>query len=172
MLEALNYALSLAHAGLAEMRALIFELRPEALEMEGLVIALTKQVAAMRAHYDIEIALSLCAEPDAPLAVKAALYRIAQEALHNALKHAQPEHLDVRLICAPDSLQLEICDNGAGFDPLASYPGHLGLRSMRERAVSVGGTLDIISAPDCGTQIRARIPIPVDTELSTLPVQA
>ncbi len=98
-----------------------------------------------------------------PLAVKEALYRIAQEALQNAVKHARSQRLDVRLICAPDGLLLEVCDNGAGFDPLASYPGHLGLRSMRERAIGVGGTLDIVSAPDCGTQIRARIPIPAET---------
>ena len=66
--------------------------------------------------------------------------------------------LDVRLTCESDVLSLEVCDNGVGFDPLAAYPGHLGLRSMRERAMSVGGTLDIVSAQDCGTQIRVCIP--------------
>jgi signal transduction histidine kinase len=159
VIEALNYSLSLAHAGLTEMRALIFELRPESLEVEGLVAALIKQTAAVRAHHGLEVELTLCGEPDLPLAVKETLYRIAQEALQNAVKHARPQRLDVRLICAPDSLILEVCDNGAGFDPLASYPGHLGLRSMRERVQLVGGTLDIVSAPDCGTQIRARIPL-------------
>ena len=89
VLEALNYALSLTHAGLTEMRALIFELRPESLEMEGLVVALTKQVEALRVRHGIEVELSLCDEPDVPLAVKEALYRIAQEALHNAVKHAR-----------------------------------------------------------------------------------
>ncbi len=96
-----------------------------------------------------------------PLVIKEALYRIAQEALHNAVKHANPSRLDVRLICASDSLVLEVCDNGAGFDPLTSYPGHLGLRSMRERAIGMGGSLAIDSAPDCGTQIRVRIPLAV-----------
>jgi signal transduction histidine kinase len=161
VLDALNYVLSLAHTGLMEMRALIFELRPESLEMEGLVVALTKQSAAIRARHGIEVELHLCDEPDVPLPVKEALYRINQEALQNAIKHARPERLDVRLVCAPDSLTLEVCDNGVGFDPLAGYPGHLGLRSMRERAMKVGGTLDIVSAPDCGTQVRATIPIPV-----------
>ena len=161
MLDALNYVVSLAHSGLMEMRALIFELRPESLEMEGLIVALTKQTAAIRARHGIEVELHLCDEPDVPLPVKEALYRITQEALQNAIKHARPERLDVRLVCAPDSLTLEVCDNGVGFDPLAGYPGHLGLRSMRERAMKVGGTLDIVSAPDCGTQVRALIPVPV-----------
>ena len=158
VLEALNYALALTHAGLMEMRALIFELRPESLAMEGLVAALTKQVEALRARSGIKGELNLCAEPDVPLAVKEVLYRITQEALQNAVKHARTDRLDVRLSCEPDGLSLEVCDNGSGFDPLASYPGHLGLRSMRERALSVGGSLDIVSAPDCGTQIRVRIP--------------
>jgi len=161
VLDALNYVVSLTQTGLMEMRALIFELRPESLEKEGLATALTKQTRALAARHDIEVVLSLCDEPDAPLAVKEALYRIAQEALQNAIKHARPERLDVRLACAPDSLTLEVCDNGVGFDPLAGYPGHMGLRSMRERAMKVGGTLEIVSAPDCGTQVRALVPLPV-----------
>jgi PAS domain S-box-containing protein len=160
VLEALNYVLSLAQAGLTEMRALIFELRPESLQMEGLVVALTKQTAALQARQGIEVETSLCEEPDVPLAVKEALYRIAQEALQNAIKHARPDALSVRLTCEAGELVLEVCDNGRGFDPLAAYPGHLGLQSMRERAASAGGTLDIVSAPDCGTQIRVNIPIP------------
>lgn len=160
-LEALNYALSLAHAGLTEMRALIFELRPESLKLEGLVVALTKQVEALRARHDIEIDLSLPDEPGAPLAVKEVLYRIAQEAMQNAIKHAHAARLDVRLTCESAGLKLEVCDNGVGFDPLADYPGHLGLRSMRERALQAGGVLEVISAPGSGTQIRAQIPVPV-----------
>jgi PAS domain S-box-containing protein len=159
VLEALNYALTLTRAGLTEMRALIFELRPESLEMEGLVVALTKQVDALRARAGIEGNLSLCGEPDVPLAIKEALYRIGREAIHNAVKHARPQRLDVRLTREPERLCLEVCDNGIGFDPLAAYPGHLGLRSMRERAQSVDGMLEIVSAPGRGTQIRARIPL-------------
>jgi signal transduction histidine kinase len=161
VLEALDYALALTRGGLTEMRALIFELRPESLEMEGLVAALTKQVAALQVRHGIEVAVSLCDEPDVPLAVKEAVYRIAQEALHNAVKHAQTDRLDLRLMRESDVLSLEVCDGGKGFDPLAAYPGHLGLRSMRERAAKMGGTLEIVSAQDCGTQIRARIPIAV-----------
>jgi signal transduction histidine kinase len=116
-------------------------------------------VDALRARAGIEGNLSLCGEPDVPLAIKEALYRIGREAIHNAVKHARPQRLDVRLTREPERLCLEVCDNGIGFDPLAAYPGHLGLRSMRERAQSVDGMLEIVSAPGRGTQIRARIPL-------------
>ncbi len=157
--EALDYTLSLAHAGLTEMRALIFELRPESLEREGLVTALNKQVEALRARHRIEVDANLCDEPDVPLSVKEALYRIAQEALQNAVKHAHPDRLDVRLICSQEGLRLEVCDDGAGFDPSADHPGHLGLQSMRERALNLGGSLDIVSDYGCGTQIYVVIPV-------------
>ncbi len=157
--EALDYALSLAHAGLAEMRALIFELRPESLEREGLVAALTRHAEALRARHRIEVDLGLCEEPDAPLSVKEALYRIAQEALQNAVRHAHPGRLDVRLICSAEGVRLEVCDDGAGFDPSADHPGHLGLQSMRERALNLGGSLDIVSEPGCGTQVYATVPV-------------
>lgn len=157
--EALHYALSLTHAGLAEMRALIFELRPETLAREGLVAALTKQGEALAARHEIEIVLSLCDEPEAPLATKEAAYRIALEALQNTVKHARAGRLEVRLACTAESLVLEVADNGAGFDPQAPYPGHLGLQSMRERAQSVDGVLEIVSAPGRGAQIRARLPL-------------
>ena len=127
--------------------------------MEGLVTALTKQTAALQVRYGIEVELSLCDEPDVSFAVKESVYRIVQEALHNAVKHAETDRLDIRLTRESDVLSLEVCDNGRGFDPLAAYPGHLGLRSMRERATAMGGTLEIVSVQDCGTQIRARIPI-------------
>jgi PAS domain S-box-containing protein len=160
VLEALHYALSQAHAGLTEMRALIFQLRPESLELEGLVVALTKQAAALRASRGMEVALSVCAEPDVPLLVKEALFRIAQQALDNAAKHSRADRLDVRLACEPDGLELEVFDNGVGFDPQTVRPGHLGLQSMRERAMGVGGTLDVTGSQGRGTQIRARVPIP------------
>ena len=159
VLEALKYVISLTHAGITEMRALIFELRPESLEMEGLVAALTKQVEALRVRHGIEIELKLCAEPDVPYAVKEALYRIAQEALQNAIKHSRSSRLELHLEHLPDALNLRVRDNGLGFDPQISFPGHLGLHSMHERALSVGGSLNIISEIDYGTQVVARIPV-------------
>jgi PAS domain S-box-containing protein len=157
--QALNYILTQAQAGLTEMRALIFELRPESLELEGLVAALNKQSAALGARYGVEIEVSLCDEPNIPLPIKEGLYRISQEALQNAVKHAQATRLEVSLACDPDHVRLDIRDNGVGFDPQADYPGHLGLRSMRERALKLGGKLEIDSSPEQGSHIRAGFPL-------------
>ena len=159
VLEALHYTLSQAHVALTEMRALIFELRPESLQVEGLVTALTKQTAAVRASRGVEVTLNLCTEPDVPLSVKEALYRIAQQGLNNAAKHSRANRLEVRLSHRSDGLELEVSDDGVGFDPQAQYPGHLGLQSMRERAVSIGGKVEITSAKNHGTQIRVHVPI-------------
>ena len=159
VLEALNYVLSLAQAGLTEMRALIFELRPESLEMEGLVAALTKQIAALRARYGIEVVLNVGDEPEVPLNLKEAMYRIAQEALHNAIKHARPSQIEVSLFQEGDTLALDVCDDGIGFNPRAVFPGHLGLRSMQERAAGTHGTLVINSDLGRGTAIHARLPL-------------
>jgi signal transduction histidine kinase len=154
----LDFTLAQAERGLAEMRALIFELRPESLEQEGLVAALQRQVAALEARHQMSIALSVPGEPDAPLAVKEALYRIAQEALNNTLKHAAASTICVSLSCTEDEVALEVRDDGKGLDPSASFPGHLGLQSMRERATRLHGRFELESAPGAGTTVRARLP--------------
>ncbi|HLW01377.1 MAG TPA: GAF domain-containing sensor histidine kinase [Ktedonobacterales bacterium] len=156
--EPLDYVLSLAEAGLAEMRALIFELRPESLEQEGLVAALTKQAAARRARHQIVVSTELCNEPDLALHAKQELYRIAQEALHNTVKHARAREVTLRLAQTAEGVTLVVHDDGAGFDTTASFPGHLGLHSMRERVASLGGSLQIESAPGQGTTVRAHLP--------------
>jgi signal transduction histidine kinase len=158
--QPVEYVLSLAEAGLAEMRALIFELRPESLETEGLVSALEKQAAATRARYRLEVDTALPAEePDAPLAVKEALYRIAQEAMHNTVKHARASKITLRLDADAGALTLEVSDDGAGFDPDGEFPGHLGLRSMRERVSALSGTLELESELGAGTRLRAAVPL-------------
>jgi signal transduction histidine kinase len=154
----LGDVLALARAGLAEMRALIFELRPESLQQEGLVAALEKQTAAVRARYGMEVEAALPEEPDVPLEIKEALYRIAQEALQNAARHAQPRAVRLSLEADSEHLVLRVSDDGTGFDPAQPFPGHLGLRSMRERATTVGGTLELESTPGAGTRVQARVP--------------
>ena len=156
--QPLAYVLQLAEAGLADMRALIFELRPQALAEEGLVAALGKQLAAFRVRHGVQTRAVLGNEPAGAFKVKQTLYRIAQEALQNAAKHAEAKNVLVRLDASPTALTLEVADDGVGFDPGASYPGHLGLRSMRERVSELGGTLEIHSAPGEGTRIVARAP--------------
>jgi signal transduction histidine kinase len=140
------------------MRALIFELRPESLENEGLVTALSKQAAALQARHEIVVATALCDEPAVPIRTKQELYRIAQEAMHNTVKHARASRIDLRLEQTAGETLLEVRDNGAGFDTTASYPGHLGLHSMRERVTHLGGTFQIESTPGTGASICVRIP--------------
>ncbi len=158
-LASIDYVLALAEAGLAEMRALIFELRPESLETEGLVAALTRHVAVLRARYKLAVEADLADEPDLSLERKQALYRIAQEALHNIVKHARASTVVLRLARQEREILLEVRDNGKGFDPTGPFPGHLGLRSMRERATKMGGTLTIESAPRQGTCLGVRVPL-------------
>lgn len=156
--EPLEYVSGLAEAGLAELRALIFELRPESLEAEGLVAAFEKQFAAMHARHGIEMETHLDGEPDLRLDLKEVLYRIGQEAMHNTVKHARATRAWVTLGTAGGRVTLEVRDNGVGFDPSGEFPGHLGLRSMTERATSSGGTLTIESEPGSGTTIRISVP--------------
>jgi signal transduction histidine kinase len=161
------YALELAEAALLEMRALIFEMRPESLREEGLVKALRRQaeavIARYKAEYGSKLKLSLCEiEPDVSLDAKEALYRISMEALTNAAKHARATEIELDLTCDDDAVTLLIVDNGAGFDPGASFPGHLGLITMRERTEQFGGSIDIDSATGHGTRITVRLPLSAD----------
>lgn len=151
--------LSLAEAGLTEMRALIFDLRPDSLEQDGLVSALTRQTDSLKMRHHINVALDLCPEPDLPLESKEALYWIAREALHNTMKHAQATCIQLRLAQEGDQLLMEVSDNGIGFEVGGVFHGHLGLRSMQERAARLHGSLEIISQPNRGTQVRVRVPL-------------
>jgi signal transduction histidine kinase len=156
--EPLDYVLSLAEAGLFEMRALIFELRPESLQNEGLVAALTKQSDALRARYRVEVVTEFDGEPEIPIEQKEALYRIGQEALHNIAKHAKAKLVNLSLCQKEGQVILEVRDNGRGFDAQSEFPGHLGLHSMRERVEAFGGLLTVESRLGAGTIIRAQLP--------------
>ena len=157
--EPLDYAVRLAEAGMTEMRALIFELRPESLEKEGLVAALEKQAAAIQARHGLQVETAFGEEPDAPVDAKESLYRIAQEALHNTVKHACATNVKIELGRDNGGITLQISDDGVGFDANDDFPGHLGLKSMRERTSHQGATLEITSGPAKGVRIFARIPV-------------
>jgi len=154
----LRDAQGLAEAGLAEMRALIFELRPEFLSQEGLVAALQRQVAAVRARHQLSITMHATEEPEAVPAIKEALYRVGQEALNNIAKHAGARAVVITLEASAGEFVLRVRDDGRGFAAGDSFPGHLGLRSMPERAASVGGVIVISSAPRQGTEVTIRVP--------------
>ena len=102
----------------------------------------------------------LADEQPIPLGTKQAVYRIAQEAPHNLVKHSRAKHASLRLRSDRDALTMEVADDGEGFDPSESYPGHFRLQSMRERAESRGGELQVESGPGEGTTVRVRVPMP------------
>lgn len=165
--EPLDYTLSLADAALSEMRALIFELRPESLQQEGLVAALTKQADSLRARYRLDVVCTLGDEPEVSLEAKESLYRVAQEAMHNVVKHARARQVHLELGRADGHIRLRICDDGIGFDTRASFPGHLGLQSMRERVSRLGGVIEITSQPAKGTCVQAWLPVVIEAISTT-----
>ncbi|KUO14416.1 hypothetical protein AQJ91_46920 [Streptomyces dysideae] len=154
----IDSVLRLSDAGLSEVRTILCRLSPESLQTEGLVTALSRYVGQVRVRHAIAVEARLTAEPEAVPEAKHALYRIAQEALHNVIRHAAARHVLLRLSATEDNVTLVITDDGVGFDTGRSFPGHLGLRSMRERAREVGGTLDVDSRPGHGTWVRADVP--------------
>ncbi|NJM40464.1 MAG: GAF domain-containing sensor histidine kinase [Anaerolineae bacterium] len=156
----INYVLDLSQAALAEMRALIFELRPESLQTEGLIAAFEKQAAALHARHRIVVNTSLGEhEPPLDMARKEALYRIGLEAIQNTIKHARATQVDLCLSVEPTQVTMNVRDNGRGFNTADEFPGHLGLQTMRERAEEFGGTFAVISQPDQGTSVQVVLPI-------------
>ncbi len=101
-----------------------------------------------------------CAEPPLPFPVKETLYRVAQEALNNTVKHSHASQVLIRLTEGDGDVLLEIQDDGTGFDPNGDHPGHLGLQSMRERTARFGGVMEISSVPGEGTRVQVRLPQP------------
>jgi PAS domain S-box-containing protein len=160
-IKAMDYCLSLAEVGLAEMRSLIFELRPESLENEGLVAALSKQADALQARLGIQVATSFCDEPGVTLEIKQVYYRVAQEALQNIFKHAQASQVLVKLDNMAGILCMSIQDNGRGFDVHGNFAGHMGLISMRERVKKINGKIVIRSISPQGTEIQVEVEIPL-----------
>ncbi len=158
--DPMKYVLSLAEGALSEMRALIFELRPESLRQQGLIAAFRKQAEALCARHKIDVRIALdTREPDIPLELKEALYRVALEAIQNTIKHAHATRVDLSLHQLADSVHLEISDNGLGFDTGQGFPGHYGLQTMQERIVRFGGTVNISSMLGSGTTVRVWAPV-------------
>jgi len=150
----------LARAALQEMRSLIFELRPAELESEGLVSTLEKHIEVLRRITHREIDLREDAYLSQPLAVEKQLFRIAQEALNNAVKHSRGR-IEVELIVRDGRLSLAVSDEGAGFDPDDPQirARRLGITSMEERAEELGGELKIESTAGQGTRVQLGVPL-------------
>jgi signal transduction histidine kinase len=174
--------IELSQSALAEMRALLVELRPASpaeyaetagpglarVERVGLAAALHHLADEMRHDYGpIEIALAADQYLPQPVGSEAALYRIAQEALANVMKHARARRVTIDLSGDDRGVALTVRDDGCGFDPNGAprsaavgvlSSGGLGLGTMRERTMALGGSFDIASTPNVGTEVRVTLP--------------
>jgi signal transduction histidine kinase len=159
--ERLSEMGEIAQQALKEMRLLVYELRPPMLEEEGLLGALQQRLAAVEKRAGVEARLLAEEMVDLPAPIEEGLFRIAQEALNNSLKHAAATSVTVRLGTDDQELLLEVADNGRGFDMKAetNYRGGIGLKTMGERAERLGGSLEVRSAPGQGTTVLVRLHI-------------
>jgi signal transduction histidine kinase len=154
----------LTQAALAEMRALIFELRPRALEEEGLLQAIRKHGSAVAGRAMLQVSVVCPSEDQLPRlkpAAEEALYRIAQEALHNVVKHARATRVEILLDYHAEDrvVSLSIADNGVGFDQSQVPAGHMGLGTMGQRAASLGAEYTVDSRLGVGTTVTVRVPL-------------
>ncbi len=144
----------------SDLHRLSHSLHPAKLEQLGLVAALRSLAREVGAGGGLRVDFAGDEVPGRLAdGLALALYRIAQEALRNAASHSGAAHASLTLAASETEILLEVADRGAGFDPGRSRGG-LGLLSMAERARAIGGSLEVVSAPDRGTQVRARVPRP------------
>ncbi len=158
--EEMRQVTALAAQAAEELRAVVVELRPAALEEDGLVAALRSQIEVLDRAHRARTTFAGRLSRALPAAQEEALLRVAQEALHNALRHSGAGEVRVELAGRGAGAALRVSDDGRGFDPAAVGRAgrHLGLVSMRERAAAVGGSLAVRSAPGAGTVVEMEVP--------------
>jgi signal transduction histidine kinase len=160
--QALRDMVPLLQSAVDEVRRISTDLRPAILDELGIVATLSwwaREFRAANPRIELDVAIQV-REQDVPAAVQTAIYRVLQEATHNAVRHAGAKHLKVGLQWAAAGLELLVADDGCGFDPPAQRDGNdgpdgLGLVSMRERVEALAGTFTVDSAPGHGTGVRA-----------------
>jgi PAS domain S-box-containing protein len=149
-------------SSIRSLRRLLFELRPPALDEEGLAVAIRTYMEETLAQEGVECEVDDRLEEEPPAELRTLLYRVTQEALANVRKHARAGRVEVTLSSALDSaFAVRVRDDGVGFDPAATdagRPGHLGMLGMRERVESAGGHLRVESAPGGGTTVDFELP--------------
>jgi signal transduction histidine kinase len=156
--ENLRELQAMAREALVDIRLLIFELHPPILEGQGLAASLRIRLAAVENRAGLQTELHIEGARILPLAIEEDLYRIALEALNNAVRHARAERVKVRVWFKEQLVGLEISDDGVGYDAAtAGDNGGMGLRSMEERARRINGRLVVDSVPGEGTTIRVEV---------------
>jgi signal transduction histidine kinase len=149
---------NMVREAMLDMRMLIFELHPPALEEEGLATALQTRLEAVEARSGLQTEFHSKGEKRLPLSIEEELYRIAQEALTNAVKHARADQVIVHLYADNDLFCLEVQDDGRGFDlAAAGKSGGVGLHSIEERVKRINGKLTIDSVSGEGTTLRVEV---------------
>ncbi|MEV5018595.1 GAF domain-containing sensor histidine kinase [Streptomyces sp. NPDC053780] len=156
----LQQVAALAAEAADELRAAVVELRPAALEEDGLVATLRTQIQVLDRAHTARVTFAGHGVKALPAAQEEAMLRVAQEALHNALRHSGAARVDVTLHRRGTGAVLRVTDDGSGFDPrtVRRAGRHLGLVSMRDRANGTGGRLTVQSAPGQGTTIEMEVP--------------
>lgn len=147
---------------ISRLRALLFRLEAAPVEQVGLARAITRYISEVFPGGEPQTRVTSTITKDLDGAMQIVLYRVAQEALSNVMKHARATHVTVTVTDAVGGVQLTVVDDGVGFNPSEAIrhalPGHLGMRSMHERAVVAGGSLEVESKPGAGTTIRCWLP--------------
>ena len=156
--EELESMSATARAALAEMRLLIYELRPSEIEEHGLQRSLETRLATVERRAGLQTSLDYAITADLPLRTEIELERIATEALTNVVRHAEASTVAVCVRQNGDRLMLTVQDDGTGFDP-AVISGGLGVRGMRERAERLGGRFSVESNSTTGTLVRVEAPL-------------
>ncbi|MGG7574670.1 GAF domain-containing sensor histidine kinase [Streptomyces sirii] len=158
--DELHQVAALAAEAADELRAAVVELRPAALDEDGLIATLRSQIQVLDRAHCARVTFAAQGVRVLPAAQEEAVLRVAQEALHNALRHSGAEHVEVTLSRNGHGALLRIADDGSGFDPKAVRRAgrHLGLVSMRDRAGGVGGKLTVESEPGKGTAVEMEVP--------------
>ena len=151
--QSLEELRQLAQGALAEMRALLLELRPEALVDQPLSNLLHQLVTGITTRTNLPITITVTEEQVLPAEVQVAFYRIAQEALNNVIKHAQAAHAWVGLHFHPMGVTLRVKDDGLGFEIDKTKSQQLGMKIMQERAAEIGAELTITSQSGQGTEV-------------------
>jgi len=157
-IEQLEELKGTAQEALREMRLLIFELRPSVVELQGLIPALRARLEAVEERAGLQVEMNIDEQLVLSERVQDGLYRIAQEALNNALKHAKANQIILNLMGESSRVVMEIKDDGIGFNPEEAVEGGgLGLDGIIERAELLGAELILDSWPERGTTIRVEV---------------
>jgi signal transduction histidine kinase len=152
--RALSDLRQLTQASLAEMRTMLLALRPDALADKGMGELLRELAEATLGRTRIPVTTTAVGDCPMSLAVKTSLYRIAQEALNNAIKHARCSHVWIGMTCEAGRVEVYVRDDGQGFDPAGADSSRMGLKIMRERAEAIGASLEIDTTPGQGTSVQ------------------